>query len=174
MSSSDPELRDHEDQFAYDLRAVYDMEVRLVDALAEMSRRATDDDLADGFALHRTETANQVRRVEAAFEALGLEPDRRPDPLTDGLLTERAQFDERVAAEDVLNDEYLTAAIQTERIEITNYEGLLRSAEKAGLGSDVTGPLADNLAEEEKTLRKLRGLAAGSGGKPFWRALVRP
>lgn len=173
VSTPDLELRDHEDQFAYDLRAAYDMEVKLVDALDEMSRRATDDDLAAGFALHRTETENQVRRVESAFEALGLEPDRRPDSLTDGLLAEREQFDDLVADDGVLNDEYLTAAMQTERIEITSYEGLLRTAEKAGLGPDVTGPLADNLAEEEKTLRKLQGLAAGSGGRPFWRTLTR-
>lgn len=42
-------------------------------------------------------------------------------------------------------------------------------AEAAGFGSDVTRPLADNPAEEEKTLRKLQGLAGGSDLERLWR-----
>lgn len=162
MSAPQRELRDAEDLFVYDLRAAYDMEVKLVDALDDLSRTATNDNLAKGFAVHRTETETQVRRVEAAFAALGEEPTRRESRVTDGLLAERAQFDAGTTDENLRNRYYLTAAILTERVEITSYEGLLRTAEAADLRSEVTEPLEDTLREEEKTLRKLRGLAEGS------------
>lgn len=172
VSGPDTELRGPTDKFAYDLAAVYDMEVRLVDALDGMSEAATNDNLAAGFAVHRTETENQVRRVEEAFEALGEEPTRRENRVTDGLLAETEQFEARAPAGDLLDLHYLDAATLTERVEITSYERLLATAEAAGLGGDVTAPLADNLEEEKKTLRKLQGLAAGSSRQPLWKRLT--
>lgn len=172
MSERQTEIRDAEALFVYELEAVYDMEVKLVDALDEMSQSATNDNLSKGFAIHRTETERQVQQVEAAFEALGREPTRRDNHVVDGLLAEREQFDARVADDVLLNVYYLTAAIQTERLEITSYEGLLMMAEKGTLGADVTDPLERNLEQEEKTLRKLEGLAGGSDSGTIWRALL--
>lgn len=171
MSAPRTEIRDLEDLFVYDLEAVYDMEVKLVGALDEMSRLATNDNLSAGFAIHRTETETQVERVEEAFEALGEEPTRRANPIVDGLLEEREQFDASVTDDDLRNLHYLTAAVKTERIEITSYEGLLMMAKEAGLGDAITDPLEDNLGQEEKTLRKLQGLAGGSDLETLWNTL---
>jgi len=63
--------------------------------------------------------------------------------------------------ENLRNRYCLTAAILTERVEITSYEGLLRTAEAADLRSEVTEPLENTLREDEKPLRKLRGLTEG-------------
>lgn len=156
------DIRDFESLFGYELAAVYDMEVKLVDALDELSRLATNDNLSKGFAIHHTETETQVRNVEDAFEALGREPTRRDNRIVDGLLAERAEFDARVADDTLRNTYYLTAAMKTERLEITSYEGLLTVADNADLADDVTDPLAKNLEQEEKTLRKLEGLAGRS------------
>lgn len=172
MSELPDELRDVGDKFVYDLMGVYDMEVKLADALDELSRTATNDNLRKGFAVHANETAAQVRRAEAAFEALGEEPARRDNRVVDGLLAETEQFETRATDGGLRDLHYLTAAIETERVEITSYEGLLRTAEAAGLGSQVTDPLAETLAEEEKTLRKLEGLAGGGGLKALARALL--
>ena len=163
MSTPQTEIRTPEDLFAYDLAAVYDMEVKLVDALGELSRAATNDNLSAGFAIHTTETERQVENVEEAFEALGREPTRRDSLVTDGLLEERDRFDASVRDDELRNLYYLIAGIKIERVEITNYEGLLSAAERAGLGDDVTAPLRGTLGQEEKTLRKLRALARGSG-----------
>ncbi|SEV87156.1 YciE/YciF ferroxidase family protein [Natrinema salifodinae] len=174
QSPPETEIRDPAALFTYDLAAVYDMEVKLVDALADLSETATNDNLSKGFALHRTETETQVRRVEDAFDALGAEPTRRADPLVDGLIAAQAQVEGDVADAALRNRRYLTLAIQTEQIEITSYEGLLATAAKAGLGDDVTDPLAANLGQEEKTLRKLEALA-GAGGPDLgrlWRRIT--
>lgn len=172
MSVPRTEIRDLEDLFVYELEGVYDMEVKLVDALEEMSQLATNDNLSMGFAIHRTETETQVERVEETFEALGEEPTRRNDPIIDGLLEEREQFDACVSDDDVRNVHYLHAAMKTERIEITRYEELLMAGEKAGLGDDVTGPLEGNLEQEEKTFRKLQGLSTGADLKALWKELT--
>ena len=172
MSDRHAELRDADALFAYELEAAYDMEVKLVDALDDQSRLATNDNLAKGFAVHRTETERQVENVEAAFEALGREPTRRDNRTVDGLLADRAQFDDRVADESLRNVYYLYAAMQTERLEITSYERLLAAARAAGLEAAVTDPLERNLAQEEKTLRKLEGLAGESESASLWERLL--
>lgn len=172
MSASQTELRDLEAVFVYDLQAAYDMELKLVDALDELSRTATNDNLSAGFAVHRTETETQVRCVEEAFRALGEEPTRREDLVTDGLLEEIERFDARVADDELRNLHYLDAAIKTERVEISHYEGLLRTAEEAGLSNDVMAPLEGVLEQEAKTLRKLQGLAGESDLQRLWNALT--
>lgn len=172
MSHSETEISSPEDQFVYDLRGVYDMELQLVDALADMSQKATNDNLVKGFALHRTETENQAHRVETAFAALGAEPTRRENPLVDGLLAETAQFESRTADDHRRNRHYFHAAVATERIEIASYEALLATATEAGLGADVTDPLEANLAEEEKTLRKLEGLGENGPLETLWTAVT--
>ncbi|NUB92300.1 ferritin-like domain-containing protein [Haloterrigena sp. SYSU A558-1] len=169
MSDRQSEIRDVEALFAYELEAVYDMEVRLVDALDDMSQLATNDNLSKGFAIHRRETERQVENVEAAFAALGREPNRRPNRIVDGLLAEREGIDAGVADDALRNVYYRNAAIRTERLEITSYEGLLELAERGDLGAAVTEPLERNLAQEEKTLRKLEGLADDDSGlKSLW------
>ncbi len=157
--STPQDIETFEELFRDKLAAVYEMERQLVDELESLSAAATDENLSKGFAIHRKETETQVRRVEAAFEALGAEPERRESPLVDGLLADRAAFDERAATDAVRDDYYLDVATATERIEITSYEGLLRTARTAEVGDDVVAPLEANLGQEEKTLRKLRGLA---------------
>lgn len=172
MSSPHTQIRDLSDQFRYDLEAAYDMELELVDVLEELSRKASNDNLDRGFAKHRNETENQARRLEEVFGALGVEPARRDDPVVDGLIEENARFDD-VVANDTLRDlQYLTAGMKTERYEMTVYEGLLLTAERAELGDDVTDPLEANLDEEERTFRKLEGLSTGSELKALWEKLT--
>jgi len=118
----------------YELQGLYDMEVRLV-------------------------------------EALGVDPRRRDNLLVDALLEEQATYDELVAADDLRNARYVAAGTKTERIEITAYEGLLRTARKADLDDAVTDPLEDNL-DEEKTLKKLKAMSPGPELKALWTKLT--
>lgn len=172
MNERQPRIRDFETLFGYELEAVYDMEVKLVAALDELSGLATNDNLRKGFAIHRTETERQAENVEAAFEAFGREPTRRDNYIVNGLLAEREAFDAGVEDDVLRNTYYLTAAMKTERFEITSYEELLLTAEKAGLGEDVTDPLERNLEQEEKTLRKLEGLAGESAFESLWKKVT--
>lgn len=172
MSSTQTTVQTLEDQFVYELEAVYDMEQKLVDELGEMSRNASNDNISSGFETHRNETREHVRRVEEAFEALGREPNRRTNPVVDALAEETSQFEEVADDDEFLDLHYLNAAMKTERIEMTAYEGLLTVAKKAELDDDVTDPLEENLDEEEETFRKLEGLSKGSDLKALWNKLT--
>lgn len=172
MSTPQGAIGSLRDQFVYELEGVYDMELKLVDALENMSRQTTNDNLASGFETHREETERHVERVEAAFDALGVDPSRRDNAVADGLIENTARFERTVTDDDMRNLHYLNAGMMTERVEMTAYEGLLLTADKADIGDDVTDYLEENLDEEEKTLKKLKGLSTGSELKQLWNRLT--
>ncbi|AHG04221.1 hypothetical protein HALDL1_11905 [Halobacterium sp. DL1] len=165
-------MRNLEDQFVYELEAVYDMEVKLVEPLGELSQMAKSETLSEGFETHREQTKEHVERVEAAFLALGREPTRRENLVVDALLEEKAVYDESVTVDDLRDVHYIGAGMETERFEIASYEALLLTAKKAGLGDDVTDPLAENLEEEQQALKKLKAVSNGSGLKSLWTRLT--
>lgn len=151
-----------EDLFDHQLRAAYTVENRLVDTLSEMASQVDDEELADGFGQHEGETMRHVERVEEVFEARGLTPEETEVPLFDGLMEEKRMFDEQLGEEGLRDVFYAQAGMKTERIELTMYEGLLLLADQLDLGDEVTDPLEENRDEEEKTLKKLKGMATGS------------
>lgn len=172
MPERQTDSHDFDALFGYELEAVYDMEMKLVAALDELSALATNDNLSKGFAIHHTETERQVENVEAVFEAFGREPARRNNQVIDGLIVDRETFDDRVEDDVLRNTYYLIAAIKTERLEIASYEGLLLIANQAGIGTGVTDPLEQNLEQEKKTLRKLEGLAGESSSESLWKKVT--
>lgn len=172
MSSTQTEIHEIEEQLVYELEAVYDMELKLVDALDEMSRNASNDNISEGFAKHREETERHVQRVEEAFEELGRQPTRRTNAVVDALIEETEQFERRVSDDTLRDLHYLNAGMKTERIEMTAYEGLIMLAKKADVDDDVVDPLEENLDEEEKTFKKLKGLSTGSELKSLWNKLT--
>lgn len=150
------------DLFEFELGRMYYVEQRLVDALDEMARDATNDTLSEGFAEHRDETRRQVERLETVFEELGSVPEEREDPIVDALIGDKESFDDLAADDDIRNVYYNSAGIKTERFEITAYEGLLMLADRLDLGRDVTNPLEENLDEEKSARRELKAVAEGS------------
>ena len=172
MSSTLTEINHIEEQLVYELEAIYDMELKLVDALDDMSRKAANDNISQGFQTHRDETERHVQRVEEAFEALGRQPSRRDNPVVDALIEENEQFDQRTTDDTLRDLHYLNAGMKTERIEMTAYEGAIMLARKADVDDDVTDPLDANLDEEEKTFKKLKGLSTGSELKSLWNKLT--
>jgi ferritin-like metal-binding protein YciE len=161
-----------EDLFEHELRGAYHMESRLVGILGEMSEKATNDRIASGFADHRDETEEHVRRVERAFEAIGATPEERGCPVVEALDEERRAVEEAVTNDDLLDMFYLGAGMKTERVEMTTYEGLLMVAGRLDLEDDVTGPLEDNLDSEESTFKQLQSLSTDSDLKSFWERLT--
>lgn len=150
------------DLFQYQLEDMYYVENQLVDVLDELARSTTDDKLSDGFTEHREETKEHVQRLEEVFRTIGEEPRERQSPVLDGLKREREQFLEENPDADVENLFSMTAAMKTERVEITGYQGLIELADRLDLGRDATSPLKENLDDEKGTLRELEGMAKGS------------
>lgn len=166
------EIHSMRDLFEHELGGAYHMERRLVGVLDEMSRNATNDRISSGFADHREETREHVRRIEQAFEAMGLSPEERICPVVEALDEERQTVEEAVTDDDLLNLFYLGAGMKTERVEMTTYESLLMLADRLDLDRDVTDPLDDNLDSEERTFRELQTLSTASDLKSLWERLT--
>lgn len=166
------EIHSMRDLFEHELRGAYHMERRLVGILDEMSKNATNDRISSGFADHRDETEEHVRRIEQAFEAIGLLAEERACPVVEALDEERRTVEESVRDEELLNLFYLGAGMKTERVEMTTYESLLMLADRLDLDDDVTDPLGDNLDSEERTFRQLQSLSTASDLKALWERLT--
>ena len=146
------------DLFEYGLMDIYDAETRILGALDEMVRDATDPRLRDLFTQHREETRGQIDRIRKAFDAVGREPSggEGSRPIM-GLVAERAAFKQKSPSPEVLRTFDVAAAIKTEHLEIGCYTGLVENARKLGL-DDVASLLGQNLSEEIATLRKVEAL----------------
>lgn len=154
-------LQSLEDLFEYQLKTMYYVENRLIEALDELAHDATDDDLSDALAQHREETELHVERLESVFAALDVPAEGNESPSVDGLIREKEAFDDRAAEEDLRNLFYAQAGMKSERFEITGYEGLQTLADRLDYGNGVTDPLAQNRDEEEEALAKLQSVAQG-------------
>jgi ferritin-like metal-binding protein YciE len=155
-------LETEADLFEYQLRSAYYVERRLVDALDELQTSATDGKLVDAFAEHRDETEVHVDRLEEAFDLLGMEATEESVPSFDGLLQEKREFDAQAQSEDLQNRFYNQAGRQTERMELTMYEGLLTLADELDVDDDVRDLLEQNRREETAALEKLNSVSEGS------------
>src|ERR1044071_6684687 len=70
------------------LKDIYYAEKQLVRALNKMSKAAENEELKNAFDTHRTETEEQVTRLEEAFEILGMRAAGKKCPAMDGLIEE--------------------------------------------------------------------------------------
>ncbi|WP_254768663.1 ferritin-like domain-containing protein [Salinilacihabitans rarus] len=161
-------INDLHELFVHKLRQVYYVETQLVETLDEMAINATNDRISRGFADHREETREQVRRLEQVFDAVDVTPAPTEKPIFDALETERQRMEGEITDDDLLNSSYLVAGMTTERIEMTAYEGLLMLARKLDYGGDVTDPLQQNLDEEQSAYRELDAMATASDLKSLW------
>lgn len=67
-------LKTLEDLFIHEVRDIYDAEQRLLKALRRMARAASSPELRSAFEKHRTQTENQVNRLEQVFAEFDCKP----------------------------------------------------------------------------------------------------
>lgn len=157
-----------EEMFEHKLRQQYYAETQLVDELDHMARRADNDKLSDGFADHRDETREHVSRLEAVFDEIGSTPAPTEDAVIDGIREEREEIDESIDDPGMRDMGYMVGGMETERVEMTGYEGLMLMANRLDYGSGVTDPLEANRDEEKSAFRELESMSEASEMKSFW------
>jgi ferritin-like metal-binding protein YciE len=143
---------------AEQLRDIYWAERKLVDALPKLAEAAHDAELSKGIKAHLEETRGQVKRLERAFEELGLQARAEKCEAMEGLLEEGKEVLEK-HEEGMLRDALIIAACQkVEHYEIATYGTLCEWAEVLEL-AEVKELLGANLQEEEATDKKLSEVA---------------
>src|ERR1041385_4232175 len=135
--------------FTYKLGAALTMEKTVLDMLGQLEGAAQRDELKQQFRHHAQETEQQIRNLEQAFQALGVEVDDKPCPAIEGIEKEGQTLIKKTD-EHLVDAVILGGAAETEHHEIAVYEGLITKAE-AKREQDVVALLQENLEQEQHT-----------------------
>jgi ferritin-like metal-binding protein YciE len=130
------------------MQDLYDAEKQLVKALPKMAKAATSEELQQAIRDHLEETANQVARLEQAFERLEKQPKAKPCKAMRGLIEEGSDVIEEDAQAPFSDLGLIAAAQRVEHYEISAYGTARAMAEQ--LGQDEIVALLEETEDEEK------------------------
>jgi ferritin-like metal-binding protein YciE len=146
-----------EDLFVEGLQQLYYTEQQLTDALQELESGAQEEEIRNAFSEHRSETQEQVDRLEEVFEAIGHEAEAHEDPIVDAMIEQHEEFVQGDPDDKVLERYNLIAAQKSEHYEIASYGNLIPLAQQLG-HDDVADTLERSLREEEEALDEVSEL----------------
>lgn len=157
-------IKTKEDLFIHGLRDIYYAEKRIVKALPKMADKVDNTDLKAAFQTHKTETEEQVRRLEKVFEQLGQKAEGEECPAIEGIIDEAEELMDEIDDKDVLTAALLAGAQAVEHYEIARYGTLCQWASELG-HEDSRKLLEKTLEEEKSTDKKLTKLAESQVNK---------
>jgi ferritin-like metal-binding protein YciE len=144
--------------FEHELRELYASEQRLLPALEEMARRASDPELSQAFEQHFYETEGQVERLDRIFRSVGAKPGHGRADAVNAVVRDAQRLLKRRGDPHVRDAWLIASAQRIEHIEIANY-GTARSFAET-LGYTYASQLLQQSLEEERSAdEKLTRLA---------------
>jgi ferritin-like metal-binding protein YciE len=129
------------------LKDIYCAERKILKALPNMARGASNPDLETAFLAHRQETEGQVERLQKIFEIIGKRAEGKTCDAIEGILAEGEEVLETYKGEPALDAGLVASAQAVERYEIARYGTLKAWATELGM-NDVANLLDRTLAEE--------------------------
>jgi ferritin-like metal-binding protein YciE len=147
-----------ENLFHDTLKDIYFAEKKILTVLPKMEKAAHNSELKRAFAKHRTETEEQVDRLEKVFAAIDKKPQGKTCDAIVGITDEGAEIMKEYKGSPALDAGLLAAAQAVEHYEISRYGTLKTWATELGL-SDAVRLLDQTLAEEKKTDATLTEIA---------------
>jgi ferritin-like metal-binding protein YciE len=141
------------------LKDLYDAEKQLVKALPKMAKAAEDEDLKAAFTDHLEQTKGHQKRIEQAFELLGVKPKAKPCLAMKGLIEEGGEQINEDAEGPIKDLMLITAAQKVEHYEVSGYGSARTLAEAIG-NEDVVDLLQQTEDEEAEADQKLTEIAA--------------
>ena len=148
------------DLLLHTLKDVHFAEHEILKALPQMAAAAQTDELKAAFETHRTQTEQQISRLEDVFALLGQKAEGVPCEAIQGILAEGREVMEEFAGGPALDAGLIAAAQAVEHYEIARYGALRSWAELIGI-EDVEELLDATLTEEKETDALLTRLAEG-------------
>ena len=138
--------------FLAELSTIYSGETHLAKNMGKLAEAASDPDLKEAIETHRSETEDQVKRLEELFRELDISPKRKKCRAMEALVEEAND----TAGEGDVG--ILAAAQRIEHYEIACYQSLIAWA-RALEEEEALGVLEEILEEEELTNDKLTEIA---------------
>ena len=147
-----------DDVLYHAMKDLLSAEKQFRDALSKLANAAKDEELAEAFRDHRSETLGHIERLERAFVMLGRSERSEKCEAAAGLAEEGAEIIEE-GGETPAFDVMLTAAgRKTEHYEIASYEDAVSYAEALG-HPEIASLLSETLKEERAAAKALESIA---------------
>jgi ferritin-like metal-binding protein YciE len=140
--------------FIDELKDLYDAEKQLLKALPKMAKAAENEQLQAAFEEHRSQTEEQISRLERVFAVFDETPKGKKCKGMAGLIEEAADLIEEEEGDAAL----IGAAQKAEHYEIAAY-GTLAAWAKALNEDEAVELLEETLGEEAETDEKLSSIA---------------
>jgi ferritin-like metal-binding protein YciE len=140
------------------LKDVYFAEHEILKTLPKLAQAAQTEQLKQAFETHRTQTEQQIGRLNDVFALLGEQPAGASCKAILGILAEGQEVMDEFAGGPALDAGLIAAAQAVEHYEIARYGALRSWAELAGL-DDAADLLDQTLMEEKDTDALLTQLA---------------
>ena len=98
--------------------------------------------------------------MEEAFEALGVQPGGRENPVFDGLVAANNIFIEEANGDPELHDVHILGlGVKNKHLEIASYENLIELAEELETPEEVISAFEQNLEDERETHEQLLSMS---------------
>jgi ferritin-like metal-binding protein YciE len=149
-----------DDLFHHTLKDILYAERKILKALPNMQRSATDAALKVALASHLDESETHVIRLEGVFKHLGKPARGAKCAAMVGLIVEAEGLMAEIGNSEILDAAIIGLAQAVERYEIARYGTLVAWSKQLGL-SEVTALLKLTLDEEQLADRALSKLAEG-------------
>ncbi len=147
-------VKDMGKAFELKLQALYDIEKQIEKALPKMAKVASSEALKEGFRMHLEETKEQSKRLEKAFELLGVSPKKLRSEGIRGIIVDGEWVMEVEGPDEIRDSMLASAARYVEHYEMAGYLSACAHAKALGL-SKIEALLTESLGEEEATDKKL-------------------
>lgn len=139
---------------------LFSAETQLIEALPEMIRNSTDDDLRDAFSDHLEETKVQLERITRICESHDIDPTGEECEAMKGLIKEVKKHIAETETGVVRDAVLIACANRVEHYEIAAYGVAKAFAESLGYDEDA-GWLSDSLDEEAAADDTITRIATG-------------
>jgi ferritin-like metal-binding protein YciE len=150
-----------QDFYVDQLKDAYSAEKQLLEALPEMAKAASSNDLTQAFEQHFHKTQQHLETVRSILDEIGENPGSKKCRAMTGLLEEGSEIIKADADANARDAALILAAQKVEHYEIATYGGLRTYAISLGF-PDVAERLQTILDEEYKADQRLDDLAMGS------------
>lgn len=148
--------------FIDELEDMYSSEHQMIEALPNMIKAASSDELKEALTNHLKETKNQVTRLNKIFSIMGLQPSENTCEAMEGLIQEAKELIGKKSKSPLLDAAIISAAQKIEHYEIASYGTLRSFAKNLELNSEIATLLQKTLDEEGAADKKLTKIADGS------------
>jgi ferritin-like metal-binding protein YciE len=133
------------------LRHTYYVEQQLMEALEELESTSSEETIQSAFGEHRTETQEQIERLEGVFETIGSFAEAETDHAIDGMIENHEEFVNQDPDQAALDRFNVGTGQMSEHYEIAAYGNLIPMAQQHGY-DDVADTLEESLREEQEAL----------------------